>query len=485
MLWIVSALFIVFGTLVFADLAINGLISRLVNRPRPSPLLIHVYNPEPVASFPSGHVEHTVVYYGFLLYLSFTKPVREWRYHWLLLPLQIFAALNILMIGYSRVEEGSHWLSDAVAGYLEGAIALVLLILLYRWTLKKLEERRAKRLVGQPAMATQAHQPGGETMRGRSLGAVHTVEEKSLETVHVVEKEVTPFEQLLVKCKEDWIHHLAQALAFSYITAIVSGAILVVGIFGLIHGKFDTQLRQILTSNLGAGTPSQLSSFFDQTFGQALGTFTHSSPIVISLLLVLAILIASFFFSLLESCFDVIYHLPPRPFLRRHLVAIVMLLLYLVINTISLLLTQAPTAFLTLLRIVQPGETPGRNLTLRIASIVVSILISFIVFEFIYVMIPHRHITFRTLGRHIRNSWRGAAMATVAQLLFVLLLPLYTSYFLGSYLGQVAFVAILLLYFYITTLILLFGAEVNAFFAEGIHVPQYDLITQASKDAYR
>ncbi len=102
MLWIVTALFIVFGTL-FADLAINGLISRLVNRPRPSPLLIHVYNPETVPSFPSGHVEHTVVYYGFLLYLSFTKPVREWRYHWLLLPLQIFAALNILMIGYFRV----------------------------------------------------------------------------------------------------------------------------------------------------------------------------------------------------------------------------------------------------------------------------------------------------------------------------------------------------------------------------------------------
>ena len=152
MFWIVTALFISLGTLVFADLAINGLISNiLIRRPRPSPLLVHVYNPEPVPSFPSGHVEHTVVYYGFLLYLSFTKPVREWRFHWLLLPLQIFAVLNILLIGYSRVEEGSHWLSDALAGYLEGAVTLVLLILLYRWTLKKLEERRAKRLVEQPA----------------------------------------------------------------------------------------------------------------------------------------------------------------------------------------------------------------------------------------------------------------------------------------------------------------------------------------------
>jgi membrane-associated phospholipid phosphatase len=150
MLWVVAAIFLVGGT-AFADLVLNFLIVNLVRRPRPSPLLIHVYNPEPVPSFPSGHVEHTVVYYGFLLYLSFTKPVREWRYHWLLLPLQIFAALNILLIGYSRIEEGAHWLTDVLAGYLEGAVALVLLIFLYRWTLKKLEERRAKRLVEQPA----------------------------------------------------------------------------------------------------------------------------------------------------------------------------------------------------------------------------------------------------------------------------------------------------------------------------------------------
>lgn len=322
-------------------------------------------------------------------------------------------------------------------------------------------------------------------MRGKSLGAVHTVEEKSLETVQVVEKEVTPFEQLLVKCKEDWIHHLAQALAFSYITAWVSGAILVVGIFGLILGKFDTQLRQMLTTNLGPGTPSQLTAFFDQGIGQALDVFTRSSPIAIGLTLVLAVLVASLFFSLLESCFDVIYHLPPRPFLRRHLVAIVMLFLYLVPVTIGIGVAEAPRLFLSLLHLVQPADTPRSNLTLSIAGYVASILISLLGFEFIYVMIPHRHITLRTLGRHIRHSWRGAVLATVATQLFLLVFPLFTLHFLGSYIGQVAFAAILLLYFYLTTLILLFGAEVNAFFAEGIHLPKYDLVTQASRDEFR
>jgi hypothetical protein len=44
----------------------------------------------PVHSFPSGHTETDVAYYGFLLYLSFTPPVRQWRYCNFLIPFQIF-----------------------------------------------------------------------------------------------------------------------------------------------------------------------------------------------------------------------------------------------------------------------------------------------------------------------------------------------------------------------------------------------------------
>src|SRR6266480_3517232 len=93
----VEAFFIAGGTALanFAD----ALLSVIVARPRPDSPLIHVFMPEPFHSFPSGHTEYSVVYYGFLLYLSLTKPVSEWRYRWALLPLQIFAVLNILLIG--------------------------------------------------------------------------------------------------------------------------------------------------------------------------------------------------------------------------------------------------------------------------------------------------------------------------------------------------------------------------------------------------
>ena len=112
--------------------------------------------PEPIPSFPSGHVEYAVVYYGFLLYLSLTKPVSQWRYRWLLIPFQLFAVLDILLIGFSRVYEGSHWLTDASAGYLSGALLLALLIVLYRWTLDRMTKWYEKRLAEKSAQNQQA-----------------------------------------------------------------------------------------------------------------------------------------------------------------------------------------------------------------------------------------------------------------------------------------------------------------------------------------
>ncbi len=149
--WFVTAIFISLGTLLMDGL--NFVIGFLVARPRPTSPPIHVFMPETIPSFPSGHVENDVVYYGFLLYLSFTKPVSQWRYRWILIPFQVYAVLNILFIGYSRVLEGSHWLNDALAGYLTGALWLALLIFLYRWTLDRMTKWYAKRLLEKSTQA--------------------------------------------------------------------------------------------------------------------------------------------------------------------------------------------------------------------------------------------------------------------------------------------------------------------------------------------
>jgi len=125
------------------------LLTPLVARPRPTfGAGICVHDTYHHYSFPSGHVSHDVVSSGFLLYITLSEPVRRWRYRWLLIPLQIFFVLDILLIGYSRLLEGDHWLLDALGGYLLGALWLALFIFLYRCTAHLLTRERLKKLVG-------------------------------------------------------------------------------------------------------------------------------------------------------------------------------------------------------------------------------------------------------------------------------------------------------------------------------------------------
>ncbi len=149
-LWVLSGISLLVA--VMASTGLNVLVDEIVGRPRPNPHTepIHLYTAlVPFPTFPSGHTEHDMVYYGFLLYLSFTKPVREWRYRWWLLPFQLYAIFDIIAIGYSRIYLGDHWLTDVLGGYLEGAIYLFFFIFLYRWVTglvaRWLERRREKR----------------------------------------------------------------------------------------------------------------------------------------------------------------------------------------------------------------------------------------------------------------------------------------------------------------------------------------------------
>lgn len=126
--------------------AIDALIGDFVHRPRPSHhYLARIEGLFTANSFPSGHCAHTILYYGALLYLSFSGSVRRWRYRWLLIPLQIFAALNILVIGFERIYQGEHWLTDVLGGTLDGFLWLCAGIFVYHRVEKMLEKRRARK----------------------------------------------------------------------------------------------------------------------------------------------------------------------------------------------------------------------------------------------------------------------------------------------------------------------------------------------------
>jgi membrane-associated phospholipid phosphatase len=125
---------------------VDALIGDLVMRPRPTPNLIHVDSRLIFNSFPSGHSCHMMVFYGFLFFLTLTRPVSSWRYHWLVILLQIWALLNICVVGFARLWEGEHWTLDVLGGYLDGVIWMSLFIFLYLLATRKLEERKQRKM---------------------------------------------------------------------------------------------------------------------------------------------------------------------------------------------------------------------------------------------------------------------------------------------------------------------------------------------------
>lgn len=134
------------GIAVLSSSGVWFAIEKLVARPRATTAQgICVHRNIGAYSFPSGHVIHDTVLYGFLLYLTFTPQVRRWRYRWVLIPFQILAVIYILVVGYARLEAGEHHPVDVLGGYLVGLLWLFLFIFLYRWVDHLWAEYRAKK----------------------------------------------------------------------------------------------------------------------------------------------------------------------------------------------------------------------------------------------------------------------------------------------------------------------------------------------------
>lgn len=92
----------------------------IFHRPRPDAPMY----PETSFSFPSGHATIAVAFYGFLTYLLI-RNAKEWSKK----INALFAGfVLIVLIGFSRLYLGVHYVSDVWGGYLAGAIWLIIAI---------------------------------------------------------------------------------------------------------------------------------------------------------------------------------------------------------------------------------------------------------------------------------------------------------------------------------------------------------------------
>jgi undecaprenyl-diphosphatase len=101
---------------------LNHVLKGLFERPRPHfahPLLV-----ETSYSFPSGHAMESFVVYGMLAYFA-VLALRSWEAR---VGVIFGAALMVVLIGFSRMYLGVHYLSDVLAGYAAGGVWLSALV---------------------------------------------------------------------------------------------------------------------------------------------------------------------------------------------------------------------------------------------------------------------------------------------------------------------------------------------------------------------
>ncbi|HEX6506612.1 MAG TPA: phosphatase PAP2 family protein [Chloroflexota bacterium] len=117
---------------------VGSLLRALIGRPRPSPSLVHVVSHVAGSGFPSGHVIHYTVLFGFCFYIVLTTWRSSLRRN---LTLAVLALL-VILVGPSRVYLGAHWPSDVLGGYLFGAMWLAGTVELYRALIPRLGTSR-------------------------------------------------------------------------------------------------------------------------------------------------------------------------------------------------------------------------------------------------------------------------------------------------------------------------------------------------------
>jgi membrane protein DedA with SNARE-associated domain len=90
-----------------------------LHRPRPEELAVYS---EPFSSFPSGHATIAMTLFGYLAY-CLCRETESWKNR---LNTFFVAAIIILLVGFSRLYLGVHYLSDVLGGFLLGLLWLMI-----------------------------------------------------------------------------------------------------------------------------------------------------------------------------------------------------------------------------------------------------------------------------------------------------------------------------------------------------------------------
>jgi len=282
---------------------------------------------------------------------------------------------------------------------------------------------------------------------------------KSTGVLRVAGKSFQSLQAFWAKINNDWIFNFASGLAYTLIVALIPIIIATIALAGLIYGGLDPSAKADIIKFIQNAFPPPIPS--KEIVSLALDSLNKSAGLLGAIAVIVAVIGGSGLFITMEGYFDIIYRTRTRSFIAQYVMAISMILLFVLIMPLIIFADSLPALLNALLKTTPISQIPGYNTFVGLGSILAGTFITWGLIEIIYLVVPNKHISFR-------KSWFGALLAAVAIQAYLLLFPFYVTRFLSGYSGTIGFVLIFLFFYYYFALILLIGAEINAFFGEGI-----------------
>jgi uncharacterized BrkB/YihY/UPF0761 family membrane protein len=284
-------------------------------------------------------------------------------------------------------------------------------------------------------------------------------------------KKTKPLQEFLLKLNNDWVLNLACIIAYNMLMAMLPISLALVALLSLFLG--DPGIRVTVIRQITALFPGLAGQ--QNALDLAAKQLSQASGILGIVAIVFGVLFGSFLFVVTEGCLDIVYRVRQRPPIRQFAVAIAMLLAFVILIPIMVFASAAPSiVFSSLANLPILKSIPGGSFVfISLGGILGGLLTSFVLFELIYLVVPNLKISWRA-------SWRGALFAAIGTEVFLAVFPLVITHFFNGYAGPLGFAVILLLFFYYFAMILLVGAEINAFFFDGVRPIPNDLVTFVS-----
>lgn len=265
------------------------------------------------------------------------------------------------------------------------------------------------------------------------------------------------------KFSQDWGMNLAGLLAYNFLTTIFPLLLGILALGALILP--DSIIRQ-LADSLNKALPSSGGPSLD--FYAILSGFKRASGVTFIISLVGLIWTGSNLFGVMENCFSIIFRTRTRSFIWQKLMSIGMIVILAILAPLAVSASSISGSVSALAKLF--GNVPGIGLLFGLGGYLIGVLIAFILFFLIYLIVPNRRMTPGAV-------WPGALFAAVLFEIVNLVFPLYVNGQHSQFGSFAGLLAILVFWFWVLSLIIFLGAELNSFAAMGQRAIAGDLPT--------